>query len=352
MERLYILCEIVDLYSMLYGTLQVNGRGRRIPSTEDRVCIQHLPEENCDIFAVFDGHSGPEVAEITKGLLYKRIQAALKTSGSTPEEMAAMLARQFIAHNKYLASPEVFHTINDSGSTATLALVTPTHCIVAYIGDSPCFLMNPENGTIISQIGKHEPSLATETARIKAAGGFVEVDEGGTARVDGMLAVARAFGDFSFNTMKGGGLPPEDADWIKMKVTSHPDVVIWERPAKGLLAIMSDGLVETNGDTLKPLEQVAYDIYSGLALNNNLGACVKHVLQKHVEDSVRGTRRRYDGDDLSLILVDVGRGGEVSQEGGSSHVASMVENKAPTRKAKLRRKKTAKKNRLIKIFSC
>jgi len=337
------------MYSMLFGTLQVNGRGRSPPSTEDRICIQHLEEEGCDIFAVFDGHSGDEVAEITRELLYKRIQPHLP--GRTPEEIAVILVREFIAHNKYLASPGVFGKLNDSGSTATLAVVTPTHCIVAYIGDSPCFLMDPNTGRIISQIEKHEPSLAVETARIRAAGGFVEVDESGIPRVDGMLAVARAFGDFSLNWT--GSSPPEGADWSKMKVTSHPDVVIWERPATGLLAIMSDGLVETEGDTMKPLEQVAHDIFVALnAQNKNLSATVKSVLQGHVEESVRITRSRYSGDDLSMILVNVGVG-DVHQGGATQIVAAAVEHvKPPTRKAKRLRKKTAKKNRLIKIFSC
>lgn len=300
--------------------------------------------ENCDFFAIYDGHSGAKVAQLCKGMLYKQIQEAIHSSGSEilskEDDMVALLKRVFIEHNKYLAS--VIQTLNDSGSTATVALVTPTRIYLAYLGDSPCFMMHPQSGLILHEMGRHEPSLVDETARIKAAGGFVEIDEYGIPRVDGMLAVARAFGDFSLNWT--GNTPPAGADWTKMKVPAHPDVVVWERPATGLLAIMSDGLVETDSATLKPLAQIAYDIKKSLESSAyNLKKAADAVLKGHM-----GTGR-YDGDDLSIILVDVGLGGEDSAEvmtGGQKAP------KPPTRKAKGKRRRTEKQNRLIKIFSC
>jgi hypothetical protein len=334
---------------MLYGTSHVNGRGRNPPSTEDRVSIENLME-HCDYFAVFDGHSGAEVAKLSKAELYKRIQAALVALGpdalSRTNDIAALLKGCFIEHNKYLASPSVIKTLDDSGSTATVCLVTPTHIYAAYIGDSPCFMMNPRTGKILEEMGKHEPSLAVETARIRAAGGFVEIDEYGTPRVDGTLAVARAFGDFSLNWT--GSAPPPNADWTKMKVTAHPDVVVWRRPEYGLLAIMSDGLVETDTSTLKPLAQVAHDIQRSLeATGYNLKGAADAVVRGHVRSSGLGF---YDGDDLSIILIDVGVG-TPGQSGGADEAPPM---KAPTRKAKRgrRRATTNKKSQLIKIFSC
>ena len=331
---------------MLYGTSQVNGRGRVPPSSEDRISVENLME-GCDIFAVYDGHSGTEVANLCKKMLYKHIQEAIHTAGigilKNIDAMTDLLKRVFIQHNKYLAS--VIHTLDDSGSTATVAIITSTHIFLAYLGDSPCFLMNPQTGRIIHEMGKHEPSLAVETARIHAAGGTVEIDEYGIPRVDGMLAVARAFGDFSLNWK--GNAPPANADWTKMKVPAHPDVMVWERPTTGVLAIMSDGLVETDTSTLKPLAQIAHDIQIGLEGSAyNLKGAADKVVAAHVRQGTTG--RKYDGDDLSIILVDVSTGIGISagqQEGGK--VA-----KPPTRKSKGRRKaRTEKQSRLIKIFS-
>jgi serine/threonine protein phosphatase PrpC len=328
---------------MLYGTAQVNGRGRRPPSTEDRISIELLME-GCDYFAVFDGHSGPEVGNLCKSELAGRLRNALISAGPgvlrNMDLVKQVLQRTFIDFNKYLASPAVFDTLDDSGSTATVALVTPTHIILAYLGDSPCFILDPATGHILSRMGKHEPSDAVEVARIQAAGGTVEVDEHGIPRVDGALAVSRAFGDFSLS-MTGGKMDMA-ADWTKMKVTAHPDVMVWERPAQGILAIMSDGLVEGDTTLFKPLEEVSRVIYDGLVEHSNdLNATAKYVVQKHTK-----MHPRYDGDDLSLVLVNVG-GGRVAHKGGKATV------KPPTRKVKGRRRiRTEKTNRLIKIFSC
>ena len=300
--------------------------------------------DGCDFFAIYDGHSGAKVAHLCKTTLYKSIQEALQLAGPDillkQDEVTALLKRVFIDHNKYLAS--VIHTLNDSGSTATVALVTSKHIYLAYLGDSPALMMHPQSGHVLKEMGKHEPSLAEETARIEAAGGFVEIDENGTPRVDGMLAVARAFGDFSLNWK--GATPPAGADWTKMKVPAHPDVMVWERPASGVLAIMSDGLVETDTATLKPLAQVAFDIKKGLESSG-------FNLKKTAEVVVRGHMGlgHYDGDDLSIILIDVGVGGDdtaIPITGGRPQ-------KPPTRKSKGRRRlRTEKQNRLIKIFSC
>jgi serine/threonine protein phosphatase PrpC len=328
---------------MLYGTAQVNGRGRRPPSTEDRISIEQLID-GCDYFAVFDGHSGPEVANRCKAELAARLRSALTAAGprvlTDAEGMKTLLQTAFIDFNKHLASPGIMNTIDDSGSTATVALITLNHIILAYLGDSPCFMLDPATGHILQRMGKHEPSDAVEVARIEQAGGFVEVDESGIPRVDGALAVSRAFGDFSLS-MKGGKLD-HSADWTKMKVTAHPDVMIWDRPTQGILAIMSDGLVEGDTTLFKPIEEVSRVIYDGLVEHsNNLNATAKYVVQAHTK-----MHPRYDGDDLSLVLINVG-GGKSVQMGGKTV------SKPPTRKTKGRRRiRTEKTNRLIKIFSC
>ena len=341
---------------MLYGNAQIDGRGR--PS-EDRICIKNLLEQ-CDLFAVFDGHSGSGVVRQTVDLLPKRIQAAMGGVIPPPEQLKSILEKVFVEHDKELARTlaqlpsEREMDDKDSGSTATVAIITPTHIVIGYIGDSPCFLMNPTTtvatNLIIHEMGKHEPTLAGETERIKAAGGTVELDEYGTPRVDGSLMVSRAFGDFTLK-YKPLSNPPYDSDWAKMKVTAHPDVVVWERPEAGLLAIMSDGLVETNTNALKPLPRVAADIYHALKKHSyDLPMTAEAVVAGHRRGSVGNSNQKYYGDDLSIVLIDVGKGRGISVGGGAPTV---VVPKPLTRKVKVgRRNRTGKKNRLIKMFTC
>ena len=340
---------------MLYGKAQVNGRGREPPSTEDRICFKKLTD-HCDLFAVFDGHSGAGVVRYTVEFLPNRIKAGLDQAGpdihKSPENIQAILRKVFIEHDKDLARN--FNKVGDSGSTATVAIITPKHVIVAYIGDSPCFLMNPNLGLILpgGEMGKHEPTLAAENARIVRAGGSVEIDEMGIARVDGLM-VSRAFGDFSlkFPNIRN---PPYESDWTQMKVTAHPDFVVWERPESGLLALMSDGMVETETTALKPLPQVAADIFKGLKDNSfDLPRTADTVVRAHVAASVAVTRDAYDGDDLSLLIVDVGRGGSSPIGGGGlvAAVTKMTAGKARTRKSSGKKARTMKTNRLIKMFT-
>jgi serine/threonine protein phosphatase PrpC len=344
---------------MLYGTAQVNGRGRDPPSTEDRFLIRKITDD-CDLFAVFDGHNGAGVVKLTLEIFPKRIQDCLAAAGPdalrNPAVLEAALKEAFIQHDKELARNA--GRLRDSGSTASVALVTPTHIAMAYIGDSPAFLLNPTSGLIAREIGKHEPTLAAEAARIQAAGGTVEIDEDGTPRVDGSLMVSRAFGDFSLKWPEGTEPPFETANWSKMKVTALPDVAVWPRPENGVLAIMSDGLVETPAGTHKPTARVARDIHLALLEKKyNLPFTAETVLRKHVMGFVGSSRTGYDGDDLTLVLVDVGlresRAETVKQDGGAAAVAAAAAAAARPKSRKVRigrRNRTGKRAVITKIY--
>ena len=78
-----------------------------------------------------------------------------------------------------------------AGCTATVILVTKTEIICANAGDSRTVLS--KNGIAVPLSEDHKPDDVNEMRRIQNAGGFVE--EG---RVNGMLALSRALGDFEY----------------------------------------------------------------------------------------------------------------------------------------------------------
>lgn len=69
--------------------------------------------------------------------------------------------------------------------------MTPTHFIFSNLGDSRTLLCR--QGRLAFQTRDHKPTLPQERQRIRNAGGYVI-----NARVDGGLAISRAFGDFDY----------------------------------------------------------------------------------------------------------------------------------------------------------
>jgi serine/threonine protein phosphatase PrpC len=285
---------------MKYGIADVDGRGR--PS-EDRNFVRELPGETM-VAAVFDGHSGLSTVDFTMKKLPDILCDTISKVSADNTHNKNTLKKIFIDHDKNLARQGALY-YRDSGSTATVAFITQKHCVLAFVGDSPACIIDPETGKILQEIHKHEPNVPGEQKRIVANGGEVTNDEGDTARVNGCLAVSRAFGDFSLK-FKNSRTPEWDVDWAtKFCVTADPDVITFPRPTRGVLAIFSDGLVETTeGDGLKPLKDVAASIHASMRLKKTLKEAAEDVLQKHIAESVSDPAN-YSGDDLTLVLVDI-----------------------------------------------
>ena len=118
---------------------------------------------------------------------------------------------------------------------------------------------------------------------------------------------------------------------------------------------MSDGMVETDTTALKPLPQVAADLFKALKDNAyDLPKTATAAVKAHVAASA--PRGDYDGDDLSLLIVDVGRGGSSPVGGGSAAAAAaavikMTAGKPNTRRQGKKKSRTMKTNRLIKMFT-
>jgi serine/threonine protein phosphatase PrpC len=142
-----------------------------------------------------------------------------------------------------------------------------------------------------------------EKERILRCKGTVTQDEGDAPRVNGSLMVSRAFGDFSMK-FANVEVPEMNKNWSKdFCVTAEPDILVFPRSSKGLLAIFSDGLVEKDGDELKSYDEVSKMIIS--ALNNapdDYSKVAELVLNNHMASS----SSPYSGDDTTLILIDIG----------------------------------------------
>lgn len=288
---------------MKFGAAEINGRERSPPSTEDRHFYKSLPGE-ITIAGVFDGHGGLATVVYTINNFPKLLENMILEVNGDVNAIQSRLKGLFIQHDKNLAS-KGYIVYRDTGSTATIAIITPTICILASIGDSPAFVIDPTNGAILQKVQPHLPNSPGEKARIIRCKGTVTQDGGDAPRVNGSLMVSRAFGDFSLKFQDGGNAAPEmNKNWATdFCVTAEPDIIVFPRPQRAVLAICSDGLIDTNTDVLKPLEEVSKMLVDGLnASNGDYMKATKAILDKHMNDA----GLPYTGDDTTLLLLDIG----------------------------------------------
>lgn len=120
-----------------------------------------------------------------------------------------------------------------AGSTAVVALVTPTHIFVANAGDSRAVLV--KNNRAVPLSVDHKPNQNREFSRIKAAGGFVKSIYG-HHRVNGNLNLSRAIGDLKYK--QNPSLRPEE-----QIITADPDITVYSRcPDDQYIILACDGI--------------------------------------------------------------------------------------------------------------
>jgi len=81
---------------------------------------------------------------------------------------------------------------NDTGTTACVVFISESHIYCSNAGDSRGVLYRGKKG-VVALSDDHKPDNAGELARIEKASHHVE-----DSRVDGNLALSRAFGDFQY----------------------------------------------------------------------------------------------------------------------------------------------------------
>lgn len=178
----------------------------------------HVKGHEVGLFAIFDGHLGDKVPQYLQKHLFDNI---LKEDEFwTHPEKAISEAYEKTDEAILSQSPE----LGRGGSTAVTAiLIDRTKLWIANVGDSRGVLAT--DGKAIQITVDHEPSK--ERCDIETRGGFVSNMPGDVPRVNGQLAVSRAFGDES----------------LKLHLRSDPDI----RPIDidndtELLILASDGL--------------------------------------------------------------------------------------------------------------
>ncbi|OUZ99354.1 Protein phosphatase 2C (PP2C)-like domain [Macleaya cordata] len=214
------------------------------------------------LFAIYDGHLGDSVPAYLQKHLFRNIlkeEEFWRDPKSSITRAYEKTDQEILSHNPDLGR---------GGSTAVTAiLINGQKLLIANVGDSRAVLSRSMQAIQMSI--DHEPS--TERGSIEKKGGFVSNMPGDVPRVNGQLAVSRAFGDKN----------------LKSHLRSDPDIHNADIDLNtDLLILASDGLWKVMGN------QEAVDIARKI---KDPQTAAKHLTAEAL--------KRDSKDDISCIVV-------------------------------------------------
>ncbi|XP_026192572.1 probable protein phosphatase 2C 21 [Cyclospora cayetanensis] len=166
------------------------------------------------------------------------------------------------------------------GPTAPGFLVT-----VANVGDSRATLLHAD-GTFTILSRDHKPTDFEELERIQRAGGFVSYSSSTVPRVDGILALSRAFGDGAFKATKKLGP-------TQQRVVAVPEVHTFYAKPGDVLMLACDGVFEPDAMNWLYVSHFMIELLYGHG-DDLTEAGVK--LLEHAYESL-------SGDNISVVLT-------------------------------------------------
>jgi serine/threonine protein phosphatase PrpC len=249
---------------------------------EDAHTILLNMEKHTDsgFFGIFDGHSGSVCSKFIAQELPKNIDNLSQFNDNDISNVVMDTDQQFLDseayRNKDDGSAGIFTIVSHDSATNRYNLIH------ANIGDSRTILAQKQSDgsyTAIACTFDHKPTNEEERKRIEEAGGYVQM-----SRVDGQLALSRAFGDRMLKTLH---LPPE-----KRKVTSKPEIISNQANSEDFMFLACDGIYE--GDVFTRESVIKY-ISDQLTQTDDLAVICASVLDECLK---RGSR-----DNMSAMII-------------------------------------------------
>lgn len=302
----YTICKSV--YSCMHGY--------RFTNEDDHAMIE---SGSATVFnGIFDGHSGDTCAKFVASKLPQKL---LKNDVLTHDQVKAICLEtdtEFLnahdtggttatfsiikkipesnapnAPNAPNASNEPFA---ESGEPSTVS--SKFSVMVCNVGDSMTLILDKKNNYEIKfSTIDHKPTVETERNRIIAAGGSVNM-----SRVDGSLAVSRAFGDKEFKTLD---------DQMKHKVIACPDINEVACDDGDIVVHFCDGITECNFSPKQVAQFIADNIpkYKDVAIISSLLcqealkrgskdnlSCIITILGNHAGESANPEKETLPGE--------------------------------------------------------
>ncbi|KAM0952250.1 putative protein-serine/threonine phosphatase [Dioscorea sansibarensis] len=221
------------------------------------------------LFAIFDGHSGNDVATYLRNHLFDNILHQLyfhlhytvmffnvnwlmfymKKPEFWTDTMKA-IGKAYRRTNAKILKRKEGDVKRRGGSTAvTVILIDGRKLVVANVGDSRAVLSEKRIARQLSV--DHEP--LKESENIENGGGFVTHERGNVPRVDGQLAMSRAFGD---GTLKEHMI--SDFDVVIETIDDDAEMIILA--SDGLWKVMSNQEAVDTIQGMKDAQEAAMEL--------------------------------------------------------------------------------------------
>ncbi|TRY81457.1 hypothetical protein DNTS_008164 [Danionella cerebrum] len=277
------------------------------------------------MFAVFDGHGGPDAARYARDHLWDHIKKQRGFWSEDDDEVCAALRKGFVSchHAMWKILPEWPKTVtglpSTSGTTASVVVIRHDRMYVAHVGDSAVVLGvqdHPSDDFIraVEITQDHKPDLPKERERIEGLGGSV-IKKSGVNRVvwkrprlthNGpvrrstvidqipFLAVARALGDlWSYDFYSGEFVvsPEPDTAVIKLDLKQHRYVILGSDGLWNMVSAQEAVAICQENDNSKQEKNQKENVSNAVLL-------VNHAL-------LRWRQRMLRADNTSAIVISL-----------------------------------------------
>ncbi|KAG5498548.1 hypothetical protein JKF63_02834 [Porcisia hertigi] len=215
-----VLSKVVDRAGNSFVNAACASQNGYRHSMEDAHMLVATGEADVAYFGIFDGHSNGECSSYVAGELPKRLKSLQEPiTAEMLEKVCVEVDEAYMKVN------------NEGGTTGTFCIIRKDLSVtIANVGDSRILVCR--GGKLIFATEDHKPYAPEEKERIIACGGSVVGN-----RVDGDLAVSRAFGDASFK-VRGA------RDYRMQKVIAVPEVSMVQCEPNDFIILACDGVFE------------------------------------------------------------------------------------------------------------
>ena len=240
---------------------------------EDTYCVTRQVAGHHNLFCVFDGHGGKDVADLCAEHIPKVLTEEIRKHFDIP-----------------VAIRSTFHLLDDmakvdgpmtAGCTAAIALSDGNRLWFANCGDAMSMVSWKSSEGGVGSFVSQDHKVEHEAERIRAAGGSITYDDG-CARINRMLNIARSIGDHH----------------LKRYVIANPYITSVHMDKIKYVLIASDGL----WDVYKPVD-VEEEIDMIVSECKKNGLEVRQTIDTVTRRIVENAFRRGSTDNITVIYL-------------------------------------------------